>query len=165
MEKTAKVVEITKKEVREDKNGNEYVNVQVRAQEWTRFVHPITNKMTTALGKVKESSFNAYKESYLDGKPQLGWDNPVGSFLMGAFVTRDVEPYTIPVLDRESGEPTGEERTVSTATLLIIGDTTEEANFEREVQRVFSANDFTLVEEEVAVPTPEGVVAGDDQPF
>jgi hypothetical protein len=115
---------VSKSASRADKNGKDFITV--------RFSTPntiIENGVTLHI-KPKEASLNLWEESYLDGKPDFGYNLNVGQYVQGEIVTRIVEPYEIP------DTRTGEMRTVSTRSLVVLGDSQSE-NWEQIVDAAF----------------------------
>lgn len=105
---------VSKSALKADKNGQNFVTV--------RFSTPntiIENGVTVQV-KPKEASLNLWEESYLDGKPDFGFNLSVGQHVQGEIVTRSVAPYEIP------DTRTGEMRTVSTRSLVVLGDSNSE---------------------------------------
>lgn len=94
---------ITNTEERQDKNERAYKHISVSTPA----------KVNGISLPVKESAFNAYEDNYL-GNKDFGWDLKVGDKILGEFVTREVEAYTI------KGEGNKEDREVNTATVLAM---------------------------------------------
>lgn len=144
-------------EVKQDKNDRNYRQIFFTGQSEKHITLP-TGKVITAKTAPKTSSILAREASYLDDKPEFAWGLKKGDTVLGAVVTREVEPYDITTAD-------GEIREVSTYTRVVFGDTTD-PSFESLVKREFEAQDRKLanpVSEEM--PVMAGSADGEDENF
>ena len=117
----AKFVEVVNvSDIKTDKNGRDYKIIAISQTEKEEVEPGIW-----ADGKTRTTSFIAYKESNLDGKPEEGWNWKKGDKKLGSIETREVEPYTI------------NEKVVDTYTCFIFGDTRKET-FEKDVKNTFA---------------------------
>ena len=111
--------------VKQDKNGRNYKTVT-----FTTLPTVVLNGQTIHV-PTKSSSINVNEESYLNNQEEFGYSLSVNSLVQGDIVTRNVEPYQI--ADRS----TGEMRTVTTYTSVVLGDT-DDAGFEVMVQKTIA---------------------------
>lgn len=121
--------------VKPDKNNRNYKTITLETvPAATQNIPGIGN--VAVHSPVKRTSKNVYESSYLNNQMEFGYDLPIGSFIAGDIVTRNVESYQIPDL-RPGFE--GHMRDVSTYSCAVFGDTTDEAAFnilaEREISR------------------------------
>lgn len=136
--KVVKIIETNEKgQPLVDKNGKEYKRISVQ----TNGSKVITDEQGNNI-KIKvaprESSFHAYKESYLpSGKMEFGYDFLVGDLVAGDIVKRKVVPYTI------VNEETGEEKTVNIASVIVLGEDNSD-NWETLVLSAFKQRGFEL---------------------
>lgn len=88
------IVKVTGIETRKDRQGNEYKNVQVESL--GREIREVGGMRVSVKTKSKRFSFNAWKESYLDGSPDYGHDSQIGDNLIVERVKGNVQtPYEI----------------------------------------------------------------------
>lgn len=111
--------------VKQDKNGRNYKTVT-----FTTLPTVVLNGQTIHV-PTKSSSMNVYEESYLNNQEEFGYSLSVNSLVQGDIVTRNVEPYQI------TDRGTGEMRTVTTYTSVVLGDT-DDAGFEVMVQKTIA---------------------------
>lgn len=160
-----------------DKNGRTYRTVTVEQLGALEIIEDDVLGEITVEGKTLTTRFNAYEESYLDQKPEIGWNQPVfdkanpkgGGALLGAIIQKKVQPYEIPLKD-ELGVETGEFRTVDTYKTVVFADSRNEELFQLEIEKAFRAAGHELVasksEENAATanripqPTAADVVIG-----
>lgn len=136
------LVKTAEKPVAQDKNGKDYKTVT-----FTEVV-----MMQTPFGLIQKPAnqsrsrnTNRYAESYLDGKEEVGFSDPIfsaknpakGGIYQGSIETRNVAPY--PITDTR----TGEERMVSTYTTLVFGDTDSPA-YETLVKAAFKSQNHEI---------------------
>lgn len=107
--------------VKQDKNGRNYKTVTFETNGIE--IQKVGGRDVQVHVPVKSSSMNVYESSYLDNKEEFGYSLPLGSYVPGAIVTQNVEPYQIP------DTRTGEMRTVSTYSAIVIGDTDDAEAF------------------------------------
>jgi hypothetical protein len=120
----------------QDKNTRNYRQVFFKTED-QKAIKTATGKTIIVKTASKESSINAYEQSYLNDKPDFAWGLKPGDNVLGDIVTRTVVPYDIEGQD-------GNIREVSTYTRVVFGDTTS-PSFEGEVQRVFNSQGRILV--------------------
>lgn len=127
---------ISVSEVKQDRNNKNYKVVE--------FATPNTKDVNGLKVRVqpKTSSKTFWEESYLNDKMEFGYDFKVGDLVEGNIVTREVVEYEI------VNTETGEERTVSSYTAVVFGDTFD-PSFELEVQKAFKAAGHPIVSEPV----------------
>lgn len=118
---------------RVDKNNNPYVYVTVRTANRIKQEDPETGGIIFARVNARESSFNAYHESYLldaqgKGLSQFGHDFEIGDKVMGDIVTREIEPFFIPsALGNGKHELDGVNGNwVETGSAIVFGDNTKD---------------------------------------
>jgi hypothetical protein len=130
MQKHASFVTVTAIKQDKDRNGRDYKVIRVAPSD-TVYISLPNGQLLEAKREVKETSFNAYKESYLNDLPQFGWNTTLGQVLLGDIVTREVIPYNIPT-------DMGEVRTVNTYSTFVTGDTTDAEAFDLQIKKVFN---------------------------
>lgn len=150
------IVQVQKVTVKQDKNGKNYKNVLFST--FNMEERNMGGRKIMIKTHSKTSSFNAYEESYLDSKPEYGWDAKEGDYLFVAQVTRDVEPYHIP------DQQTGELREINSYTARIPG---VENPTEAQIRAAFKSAGMTLLTEDVVVEQSEQVEAegNDNLPY
>lgn len=141
-----------------DKNGNDYRNIVVET--------PSVAMVETALGNVavrvkpRRSSFNAWKESYLESNkkaPDFGYDFVVGDVLAGAIVTRKVltairdskDPKVIVRYEKtytieNEGRP---DTTTDEYSAVVLANSADGQGFESEVRKAFRRADHPLLDD------------------
>lgn len=124
-------------EVRADKRGNSYKNVKFQTPNKISVTNEFGEK-EIILVPAKISSFNAYEESYLNQKPQYGWDAEVGMTIIGSLVTKEVKPYEI------------DGREVTSSTVFIPG-VEEDKLTPSIIAQAFKSKNLTLVDTSVTV--------------
>ena len=146
--------------VKFDKNGRAYKTCTFSKMAVREVMIPGEGKVIIE-DKPVETSVNLYEQSYLDNKPQYGYNTAIGSYLSGDIVTRKVAPYVINSLNRTSGEIT--ERTVNTYTTVVfcpIG--TDAAAFESIVATTFKSRGHEVATESMTAPVANQTVLVDD---
>ena len=125
---------VTDKEERLDKNSRRYFYLKIKSLPHKRI--RLNGMLYNVRQEVKETAIIAYPVSYLpDGNPQYGHDFKIGDFVLGRFVTRRVDPYTI------NG------RTQFFATVVVLADTSDEHEFEINVFKAFRRHGYTILTE------------------
>jgi hypothetical protein len=167
MENQVKAVILLKtdeSDIKEDKNGKIYKTIELTKHGSQSGLEVIDGIEVMVEAKAIVTKTNVYEESYLDGKTELGFNAPIydrsnpkaGGAFYGDIVTKTVEPYDIPLRD-ENGELTGEVRTVTSYTTVVLGvKTTDTDRFEAAVNRAF-ANRQVQVEAGVEAGAPSAV--------
>lgn len=126
-------------EVLLDKNDKEYKKISVQTSSEKEIVDDSTGEVIKMRVAPRESSFTAYKESYLPGnKMQFGWDFKIGAKVAGDIVKKKVEAYTIQKEDGSITEP------LHIASVIVLGEDIAD-NWENLVQAAFKNKDFILV--------------------
>jgi len=146
-------------EIKQDKNTRNYRQVFMQGP-GVEYITLPNGKTIEAKTAVKETSINAYEQSYLDDKPEFAWNLKPGDMVLGSIATRAVEPYAIPT-------PEGEDRIVDTYSRIVFGDTSNAAAYEAAVNREFKAqghevvsNDIPQAARTVTVDTETGELFG-----
>ncbi len=130
------LIKTAETEVKPDAKGNDYKTIS-----YTEAVMMKTpfGEIAKPASQCKTTRKNSFKESYLDGKMELGYGEPIfdpknpqaGGIFMGAIVARPVAEYDIPSND-------GSIRTVDTYSTVVFGDTDSPA-FESLVKAAFKS--------------------------
>jgi len=136
-----KTLKVINTEIKTDKNGREYNLVSVETPSKVATLSATGEKIAVKV-KNRASAFTAYKESYLNDKPEFGWDLVKGDHIAGNLETRQVLPYDIEGTD-------GTIREANSYTAIVLGDT-DSPSFAIEVAKAFKAADKTIVVEETA---------------
>lgn len=139
-------VKIISREVAQDKNGKNYAKLQVETGGKRAIIDEFTGQRIVINVPTKRTSFLAWEKSYLDEKPQFGWDLKEGDLLAGTIVTRQVTEYEIPVEGSES-------RVVNTYTCFVPGDTNDES-FHAEVLKAFTRAGREIIDENGLILNP-----------
>lgn len=125
-------------EVKPDANKRPYKTVQFATPgyEWRK------DGEETIKVKVKPriTSINISGQSYLDGKPEFGYDFEAGDSVEGDIVTRNVRPYKIPTGEGEAM------REVSAYTTVVLGNPLSD-NWASIVKSTFKSKGHDLIEE------------------
>lgn len=150
MSKTAQVLEIQNVEVREASDKRKYKYCTVVGYESVVSRHPITGAEIVTTGKVVSSALNIWEQAPNNGKmnPDYSlWTK--GGFKAGRIVTKEVNPYTISTSEGD--------RSVNTATVVVIGDSTNE-DWSEKVEMEFkrAGHTFTAKIEVVEEPSEFG---------
>lgn len=148
------VFKVAQGEIKSDKNGKNYRLVTFEKPSAEVIEDPILGKITVE-GQNISTSVNRYAESYLDGKPEVGFAAPLfnankpgdGGAFMGDIVTRATDPYEIPLGDFISN-PNGETRTVNSYKTVVFGDTRNKDAFELAVRTAFRNAGHPLTDED-----------------
>lgn len=138
----SQVLEIQNVEERDASDGRKYKYCTVVGYESVTTKHPITGQEITSTGKVVSSALNIWNQAPNNGKmnPDYSlWTR--GGFKAGMIVTKEVMPYEV------------EGRTVSTATVVVIGDSTSK-DWEARVNLEFKNRGFSFPTNEVKEKTP-----------
>jgi hypothetical protein len=130
-----KVVSVS--QVSNDKNGRPFKSIGF-ASIGLIYKDLGDGKLIPVRTKSRTTTVNISGESYLDGKPEFGYDLEVGDFVEGDIVTKAVKPYMIP-----QGE--GLSREVSTYTTAVFGDPTAD-NWENLIKVTFKNKQHEIVE-------------------
>jgi hypothetical protein len=143
--------EVIKTEERSDGNGNLYKNIKMRSLGVK--TETIGGKQYTIKVPTRETSFNAWKESYLNQQQEYGFDAVAGQdLLQGSMITKEVEPYQI------ADKKTGKMRSVTSATVLIMG--IEEENLTQSaIISAFKSSNHILLNQSVQTTTEKTVEA------
>jgi hypothetical protein len=145
-----------------DKNDMLYKKIQVSTPEKKRVKDVLTGEVKIVRSKVKVSSFNAYRKTYLSlyniaedkgckiedlkkvdiekGTADFGYDAIKGESLEGEIITRRVSPYDIPFGND------GEFRVADFYTCPVLGST-EDEGFDQEIKVAFKRNGRILLSE------------------
>lgn len=138
------LIKTSESEVKQDKNGKNYKTVSL-----TEVV-----MMKTPFGEVMKPSsqtrtrnINAYEESYLNGKEQPGYSDPIfdmknpakGGLFMGSIESRMVQEYDIESAD-------GSVRAVDKYTTVVFGDS-DSPSFEADVKSAFKSQGHEIIVE------------------
>ena len=137
-------------EVRESKTrkGFNYAYLRVKGDDIETFVLP-SGRVITAKKEVRETGTIAWEQNNLPTPTEdFGWNLKKGDTVMGAIVTRNVAPYTIP----------GNDTQVNTYSCVVFGDTRNVEEFEAKVRQAFKAAQHPITNV-VAVETSVEVVA------
>lgn len=134
-------------EVKQDKNGKNYKTVSLT--EVVMMKTPFGEIMKPA-SQTRTRNINAYEESYLNGKEQPGYSDPIfdpknplkGGLFMGSIETRMVQEYDIESAD-------GSIRAVDKYTTVVFGDS-DSPSFEADVKAAFKSQGHEIVS--VAAP-------------
>lgn len=148
------VFKVEESAVKQDKNGKTYKQVTFRSHSKEVIIDPVLGEISVE-GQNKETKVNRYLESYLNGKPEVGANEPIfnpanpknGGAFLGDIITREVPAYEIPVMDSLGLAQTGT-RTVNTYTTVVFGDTRKPAEFEAAVRAAFRNAGHALTEED-----------------
>lgn len=145
------IKKVSESEPKEDKNGKIYKNC-IFSRLGQEYQDVPGMGRVAVHQRTREIKVNLYLESYLDQKEQFGFSIPVGGYIFGDIVTRNVEPYEVPMKDRLTGEVTGSQ-IVSTFTTVVFGDTTS-ASFEADTRNAFRSRGHKLAAPEEVVAEP-----------
>ena len=141
-----------------DGKPREYKKVTVMGAQSKEVIDPFTGEKTIAIGEVKQTAFVVWKNDHhsIGGKLNPSYATmTTNKMLLGEIVKREVNDYEIP--DRI----TGEARTVTSATVVVFGDSSSE-NWENEVRQAFTNKGFILTSK---VPTVEPEVIVQSEVF
>lgn len=154
MSKQANVVEIKNVEVKEAKDGRNYKYCEVTGYETVVTRHPITGAEITTTGKVVRSATNIWASQPNNGPANPDYDLwNKGSFKAGMIIRKEVTPYEIPA----NGDSPA--RTVNTASVLVIGDSTE-PDWQERIKLAFLERGFTFTKAEVKEEEEKTVLNG-----
>lgn len=128
--------------VKQDKNGKNYKTVSLT--EVVMMKTPFGDVMKPT-SQTRTRNINAYEESYLNGKEQPGYSDPLfdpkhpakGGLFMGSIETRMVEEYDIEAAD-------GAVRAVDKYTTVVFGDS-DSPSFESDVKSAFKSQGHEIV--------------------
>lgn len=161
VQKQAQVIQITNVEIRQSKGVDDLIDGQPReykyvsyiCPEFAKTINPFTGEIMTTIGTVEGSGHVVWKNDNhkIGGKLNVDypyWTTEVGkNFRLGARVTKEVNDYNIP--DGQGGT-----RTANTATVLVLGNTTDD-NWNEVVKIAFKNAGFTIKK-----PTVQSVSEG-----
>lgn len=149
-----------------DKNGINFISIELSTPSKKRVKDVHTGEVISVRSRVRKRKINVFEHNYLDlsnlAKEQeveikklkkddykdidfdFAYDAEIGDQLEGKIVTKKVYPYDIP--DRVSGEV----RTVSFYTAVVLGDSQDEEGFEQAINQKFKADNHQLLNENFA---------------
>ena len=147
------VVKTAESAVKQDKNGKNYKTVTYEKFGQEVIQDEILGTIV-AEGAIVSTAVNAYQESYLNGLPEPGYNQPIfdakapknGGAFLGDIVTREVPAYSIDIKNI-MGEVTGS-RTVNSYKTVVFGDTRKPAEFELAVRAAFRSAGHALTPED-----------------
>tara|TARA_R110001606_G_scaffold1789_4_gene6871 strand:+ start:1191 stop:1607 length:417 start_codon:yes stop_codon:yes gene_type:complete len=117
-----------------EKINKNYRTVSVRENQMSQFTKP-DGTQGIAKGVAKTGTIVVWENRWDDGFNDLGYDETVGSYLMGSVVRRKVLPYALP-----DGQVVNSYKTV------VLGDTTD-PSFELNIDRAFKRANHEIMEE------------------
>lgn len=96
----------------------------------------------------RQSGFVAWVDSPIPGREvsDFGADLKEGEFIAGDIVTRKVAKYFIPSSNGDVFENEVRGRYVNTASVVVIGDSSDEKEWEMDILRAFRQRNFLLLE-------------------
>jgi hypothetical protein len=137
------LLKVVATEVRQDKNGRNYKYVQFETPNKKAIIDELGNRVIVKTpSRLMGATF--YEKSYLNDKPEFGWDLEKGESLEGDIATRNVASYEI--VDSSSGEV----REATSYSAIVLGDSNAK-DFEIKVEKAFtSAGHDIIADKEVA---------------
>jgi len=136
------LLKVVATEVREDKNGRKYKYVSFQTPT-RKLVKNELGESVVVASPSRTMGATFYEQSYLNDKPEFGWDLAKDDSIEGDIVTRNVAAYDI-----ESADGV---REASTYSSIVLGDS-HAKDFEIKVERAFASNGHDITADEVSAP-------------